>query len=146
MANNYFQYSQIVNDLTDAEHAWLEEKLAWEPPEGAYDDREYPWPKWFDTDAEGIGSECELTPDSFWFYAEECGTVDTVSELLLEFIRQFRPDDVIRVTWASMCSKMRVGAFSGGAVVISREGIQWMDAGTWALNKKDEILAARKAP
>lgn len=145
MANNYFQYSATVDDLTDAEHDWFGKKLSWEPPEGAYDDREYPWPKWFDPDYEGIGSECELRPDSFWFYAQECGNLDTMSELLLEFIRQFRPDDIIRVTWAATSEKMRIGEFSGGAVVISREGIQWMDAGTWAKDKKDEILAARKA-
>lgn len=81
-------------------------------------------------DAEGI---CAL-----WIYAEEAGEPEHFAAVLEAFLKKFRPTGILTFSWATTCSKMRVGEFSGGAAVVTGDGTKFMDAQSWA-----EDLAAR---
>lgn len=137
MANNYLQFSETIDDLTAEEYAWLKEVVLWSPPEEIPEG--FQWPAWWDDDAEHLGFDFDLRADTFWVYAEESGNLDTLAELLLQFITKFRPDEVFTLTWAETCSKMRIGQFSGGAMVVSKDGVEFFNATTWARQQVAKI-------
>ena len=144
MANNYLQFAQTVEDLTDAEMKWLQSAMAvddeWEDPEN-YADGEFLGggkgpPDWYDRDIGGIDFQCEVTPKdrTAHFYAEESGDVDAVAKLMVAFLRAHRPNDCFELTYACTCDKMRSGEFSGGAVFVTADGYEGHGACTWLDN------------
>jgi hypothetical protein len=143
MANNYSQWSEIIQDLSDEEIKFFNECFFWEP---AYnEDHELPedfeWPAWYDEDAEGVHFEYSLNKKERYLhvYAEEYGNLDTLAALMKEFIDRFRPNFVFTVTWADTCSKMRAGEFGGGGMIVSRFGSEWMSAYDWVSKKREEL-------
>ena len=143
MANNYLQFSEIIEALSDEEIQFFSDALGWEPP---YDEEgdvpeDFEWPAWYDQDAQSVGFGCDLSREdrSIHFYAEEYGNVDTIVELVHEFIVKFRPTFVFQLTFAEYCSKLRIGEFGGGSLVASKYGIEWVNAHVWATQKSEEI-------
>ena len=145
MANNYLQFSESIDDLNDEEIQFLVNALNWEPPyneEGDLPDN-FEWPAWYDVDAESFGFDCDLNKKDRYvhFYAEEYGNIDTLGELVHAFICKFRPELVFHLTFAETCSKMRIGEFGGGALVVSKYGVECMSAHGWVTKKRDELQA-----
>ena len=145
MANNYCQWSESIEELTEEEMDWLHSCFSWEPPEGAFDDEKFEWPAWYDRDAESVHFEYDLDRKRgiLHVYAEEYGNIDTLSALIHEFIQKFRPDFIFSMSWADTCSKMRIGEFGGGAMVISREGEKWINTDDFINNTVNAIKAGR---
>ena len=153
MANNYLQFSECIDDLSPEEIKFFQDAFAWEPPYN--EDNELPddfeFPGWYDQDAEGVHFDYDLDKNdrSLHVYAEEYGNLDTLGELILEFIQKFRPEAIFRLTYAETCSRMRLGEFGGGAMIVHRGGIEFVNSHGWASQKVNEILdkrAAEKAP
>lgn len=81
-----------------------------------------------------------------WFYSEEAEEPMVVAEVVhhffLEFRKKAKPPPVFTLTWATFCDKLRIGEFGGGALIVTREGIEvfgvhdWVDAQVDALRKK----------
>jgi len=148
MANNYLEFSECIEELTDEEIAFFDACFKWEPPYN--EDHELPedfeWPAWYDQDAESVGFDYDLDRKArtLDFYGEEYGNVDTVGALVHEFIVKFRPDFVFHLTFAETCSKLRTGEFGGGALVVSKYGIEWVNAHQWATDKEEEIRKRMK--
>jgi hypothetical protein len=63
-----------------------------------------------------------------WVYADEGGDPDRVAHLVQKFLRQFRPHEWWSLTYATTCSKLRLGEFSGGAVFVTADRIEPFDA------------------
>jgi hypothetical protein len=63
-----------------------------------------------------------------WLYAEEFGCVDRVAHLVQKFLRRFRPEDCWSLTYATTCSRPRVGEFGGGAVFVAADRIKWINS------------------
>lgn len=122
MANNYHQWSAEIDNLTAAELDWFETSL----DEEREDLADLPW---YCDAAESIDFSRYIDRDEccIHFYAEESGDLESLEALIKKFIRKFRPDFIFSVTWADTCSKMRVGEFGGGAMVVSRFKTQWMN-------------------
>jgi hypothetical protein len=139
MANNYLQFSEVINDLSDEEIKFFHERFSWEPPDELPE--EFEWPGWFDADCGSVNYDYDLDRKSrsIHFYAEEFGNVDTLCVLVKEFILKFRPDFIFSITYAETCSKMRVGEFGGGALVVSKHGIDWINTYVWVEKKIEEI-------
>ena len=55
----------------------------------------------------------------------------------------FNSDAIVSFTWANTCSAMRVDEFDGGAVVITKEGADYLSPVRWIDAKIAEITAAR---
>jgi hypothetical protein len=130
MADNYVQFSENLDSLTPEEADWLSEQLAEDPlphcPRFLLDftDRE--------TDDTDHGFQYDLHGDShdhhLWISAEERGDVERVAHLVQKFLRQFRPDQCWSLTYATTCSKLRLGEFGGGAVFVTADDIRWNDS------------------
>jgi hypothetical protein len=90
-----------------------------------------------DVGMEGPGFEYSFaddhdTPDGWrrhmWIRAEEWGYVDGVAQLMRKFLKEFRPDQCWSLTYATTCSKPRIGEFGGGAVFVTAHEIKWQNA------------------
>lgn len=152
MADNYQEFSEVIPKLSKEEAAWLKEQLE---IIAVFDKEEYtedslPESRSLD-EAEWIGcralrdvedyDSCAGVDAGFqyefrdgddatlgrhlWIYAQDWGYVDNVAHLVRKFLKQFRPDDCWSLTWASTCSKPRVGEFGGGAVFVTASDIAW---------------------
>ena len=66
-----------------------------------------------------------------WVGSEDSGDVDYTADLVQALLKRFNLDLVVSFEWANTCSKPRLGAFGGGAVVISRRNADWFNNGTF---------------
>jgi hypothetical protein len=125
----------MFEELTPEECEWLEEALWFDDVEKAakflgqeIDNEDWPAFEWKilvePTDA--IGKSVQHL---FWVYSDEYGSVENIATLCQAFIRKFRTDSVVGLTWAAYCSKLRVGEFSGGWFAVSKDEQRWGEAG-----------------
>jgi len=70
-----------------------------------------------------------------WIYSDDGGNAYHAALVVRKMFQHFELPRSWWMTWATYCSKPRVDEQSGGAVVVTREGIHCMDAQTWARNK-----------
>ena len=77
----------------------------------------------FCLDFEGTGKDRHA-----WIYAEESGDPARLAHLVQKFLKQFRPDQCWSLTYATTCSKPRIGEFGGGAVFVTADAIRWQSA------------------
>ncbi len=156
MADNYVEFSQVIPQLTEEEVDWLRQQLEVvyvfgdrEYAEDALPDdlnredaewigcRAYRDMAGYDPDfGEHAGFEYAFSEDDqdkdwgrhLWFHTDEYGSLDRVAHLVQKFLKRFRPNDCWSLTWATTCSKPRVGEFGGGAVFVMASDIKWNDA------------------
>ena len=137
MANNYTQFSETVDDLTPEEIEWWEKEL--QPYDELEEDEQKAWLE------EGRGVDdpdhwpsfsWEVQNDYLWIYADEYGNVDNVGIAVQRFLERFRPNGYFTLSWATWCSRPRIGEFQGGALFVTHEGVEWMTTWNW-LNKKE---------
>lgn len=124
MANYYTNFSFIMN-ISESEKHWIERFLILS--EKLVKEENY----------EPINVEFrDLRPTDYeaWFYSygDEYSSVNALSDFMKRFLVKFERDDVIVIEWANDCSKPRVDGFGGGAVVISRLGIDFINTTVWA--------------
>lgn len=147
MANNYMQFSEEIKQLTDEEIKFFQEVCSYEPPLDLEGNLHEGWepPAWYDVDSEGLGFSAEVDEGvrELWVYAEEYGNLGTLEALVLEFIQKFRPDYIFTLSFSETCSKMRVGEFGGGAMIISREGSKFINSHDFLSEREAEIRKAR---
>ena len=154
MADNYLQFSETLDNLTAEEEAWLEEQLE---SIVVFGDREYPEedppnallpesdPDFtgqrflrdnpdFDSPWGVLGFEYafqdEDTPPAryLWLHADMYGEPAHVAWLIQKFLNRFWPEQCWSLTYANTCSKPRAGEFSGGAVFVTANEINWQAA------------------
>ena len=89
-----------------------------------------------DGDKRGWGSH-------LWVYADEGGDVARVAHLIRKFLKQFRPKDCWSLTYATTCSKSRVGEFGGGAVFVTAARIRWQNGYEFVDKCRQRVEAAR---
>ena len=65
-----------------------------------------------------------------WVRSEDSGDVDYTADLAQAFLKRFDLDLVVGFRWVNTCSRPRLDAFGGGAVVISRRNAVWFNTGT----------------
>lgn len=153
IANNYIQFSEMIEMCTPEERTWLEGI----PDRGDFEDNpdiEEDWEKHFGAalidyglDIADVNDTLDYFPSfdfklesdgGWWIYAEESGDVCHVGCVVQAFIKKFRPDFIFKLTWADYCSKLRLGEFSGGCLVVSKDEIVFRSAYSMA----DEIAEA----
>ncbi len=121
MANHYLQFSEII-ELEPAEVAWWKSRLdeMWRRRD---EDMDYDLPAEFKLEEDPTGTA------SIWIHADEGGDPEAVGELVREFFKACRPAGVFSLTWASWCSKPRIGEFGGGGLRVTADRIVCMSAG-----------------
>jgi hypothetical protein len=155
VADNYLDFSEIIANLTEEQEAWLKEQLQ---PIRVFGAKEYPEdavpaelaetePDWagvrclqdktdYDPQYDALGFQYNFHDDHdtegwgrhLWFYTEGWGDASNVAHLVKKFLKMFRPDHCWSLTYSTTCSKPRVGEFSGGAVFVTADTIQWENA------------------
>jgi hypothetical protein len=145
MANHYTQFSESLAIKSPAEEQWLREQLASvflteskqlftaETQQLKESGETYEELPRFQAEALQRGvTDCSLDfvgfcwdiqkddgGTSLWIYAEESGDVEQVAYFVQLFLKRFAPDGWWTLTWANTCSRMLVGQFSGGAVLVT---------------------------
>lgn len=87
------------------------------------DERDNPPSIDVDYDARGDGS--------IWIRSDGSGDPGYAADLVQQLLCRFGLDEPVSFRWAETCSAMRVDEFGGGAAVITRNDIIWLDTATW---------------
>lgn len=69
------------------------------------------------------------------------GSVNTVCDFIQTVLEEFELNDMIGISWASICNKPDPGGFGGGAAVITRKDIAWINTGSWLHENMQKIGA-----
>lgn len=171
VADNFLQFSEVIANLTEQEREWLKDQLQ---PVRVFGESEFPEdavpPELADRDADwrgvrtlrdkpdhdaqwdALGFEYRFHEDHdrggwgrhLWLYAEDWGDPSNVAWLVQKFLRKFRPDQCWALTYATTCSKPRVGEFGGGAVFVTADKIERQDARDFAETQMEAF--AQKEP
>jgi hypothetical protein len=75
-------------------------------------------------------------PPYLWVEHDESADIHYVASLMEEFLRHFGLDNPICFQWSNDCSKPRLDAYGGGAVVVRRSGISAFHTSDWI---KDQL-------
>ncbi len=125
MANNYLQFSETIDKLTENEKKWWEAKLAelegFNDMDDTTEEQEY---------LGYLVSQLRIEDNSVWVVGEESGDIELIADVVQEFLKAHRPDGYWNATWACTCSKMRIGEFGGGGVFVTAENQQWFNPHT----------------
>jgi hypothetical protein len=142
VADSYTQFSEMLKVKKEKERAWFrlmlragdktvsdhwldnepmtEAAKVWEKILGKENDEsaEFHW---------------EIEDEGVWFYADCCGNCEHAAKLVQRFFQDMRPkgNDIFTLTWAGTCSKPRLGQFGGGACVVTKKKIYWMNTWDW---------------
>jgi len=150
MANNYLQFSEMIENLTPDEKEWVQMTLFHElgevgnekadeafldalglgTPTGMDDPEGWPDFNWDIVDRDGV---------HLWIYAEESGDIDHVGAFVRSFLAKFRPKEVFKLTWSETCSKLRVGEFGGGALFVTAEEYDCLQTWLWFKEKQKKF-------
>jgi len=155
MADNFLLFSEVVPNLTAEEEDWLKSQLGYIAVNGDTeitvedrDDEAAQDAQWvgirglrdcddYDPAWDDLGFQYAFDDDDrksaewgrhLWIYAEDHGDVGRVAHIIRKFLKQFRPEQCWSLTYATSCSKPRVGEFGGGAVFVTANEIQWQNA------------------
>lgn len=73
-----------------------------------------------------IQQDRETSRSYIWFHEEESGTPEHVADFVQGLLKRWRPKGTFKLTWASICSKPRLSAFSGGGVFVTATKQTWV--------------------
>jgi len=117
MANNYTEFSELIECTTKEQQKWLLQQLA---------KCEY---------------ACEAKADgpNVWVHSDESGDLGVVAEVVGRFQKKFK----ITEPWIGSCSyhcdHPKLGEFGGGAVLVLRGKQTWFDATSMAEEKARKL-------
>ena len=131
MANNYCEFSFMIEDLTKEEQAWIN---------GLTDNEYY---NLFEEDDEfydlsGPDFEWDVSSNGWWINSGGgYGNAEHVTIVLQKFLQLFRPNKKIGFSWAYYCSKLRCDEQGGGAAVVSATDDEWIDTWYWIMKRME---------
>jgi hypothetical protein len=135
VADNYLQFSEQLPISSKREEAWLravlkdgEDRKGRPHPDALWDED---WGVGFSWKIEGSKEERSL-----WIYAEESGNVEKVADMVVAFLRKFRPEGSFALGWSETCSKPRFGEFGGGAMFVTAKGAEFLSSINWLHQKE----------
>lgn len=132
MANNYSQFSESIDSLTQQEQEWVRKVLGLDYHDSCdlkllkeemniKDDIDLDtWP-FFEWQIQSDGN--------LWLYSEEGYDDNHLAMFVQAYIRKFRPDYIFKATGSCTCSKPRLGEFGGWWLVVSKDTI--IGGNTW---------------
>jgi hypothetical protein len=123
-----------ITNLTEDEITWLEEEFSvdfdeLEDSQAWAEQREMPT-----VDTWGFSHTIikhKVEGECLHIYNDDDFDVENAAGFLHYFIEKKRPKYVIGFDWANTCSKSRLDAFGGGAVVITKDEVVWLSTNCW---------------
>jgi len=123
MADYYTEFSFVIKDVTQEESEWLLD---------LYNKDEVPELIALGMDNYGgcFALEIHHDPDmEAWFHSDDGQpNIDGLAGFIQDFLAKFRPKDEVFFEWGSSCSKPRLDAFGGGAMLIT--ATEWASKNT----------------
>lgn len=95
------------------------------------EDRESDEPQWHGFDVSRID---EPGRSLLWIHSEDSGDVENTVAFVLRCAEEFDLTGLWGFTWSHSCSRPRIDAFGGGAMVLdlgARKPIGWTDTALW---------------
>ena len=143
MADYWTNVSFVVNELPAEAVQWLlglDEEFS-----GQDGDEEFELPanSEYMSEVQSYRDECLMGygvsitkegPD-LWFHTDESFEVSYAAWLIERTLKKFDLDAAIGFEWSGDCSKPRVDAFGGGAVIITKDGQEYVNTGSWLAEK-----------
>ena len=147
MADSFLQFSAEIPKLKKKEREWAEAHLALfngEPPkEGTPQADEFDGfigTYQLESDDDYLGFEHAFENGGLWIYSKDgSGNPDHVAAFVQMFLKKFRPKDAFSLSWGTTCSRPLLDSFGGGAIFVTAEKVEWMNAWTW-VDKKWEAF------
>lgn len=153
MANNYTQFSFIIQNLTPAEQAWTRDWLTrlrtiatlihdeddetpLSPPLSMKEGED---PLVTTIVSEGLCVDWEIDDEGLWIYGEDAGDVEQAATITQRFLAMWRPKQYVTFTWADTCSKMRPDEFSGGGVLVTARSVRYCSASIWVARQRARL-------
>jgi hypothetical protein len=155
VADYYLQFSATLDHLTKPQAEWLASQLEKVyviddrelsedelPPGKSPQDAQWSgcrgyrnWGGYTPECGDDVGFEYQFSePESdhdrhLWLYSEDHAELERVAHIVQKFLKTFRPNDSWSMTYASTCSKPRIGEFSGGALFVTASRVRFFNAG-----------------
>lgn len=129
MADYYTLLSFVIPNLDAKEKEWWKKYIGGELKIAS--------PDWWGLD-QGPYRPCsmhlETEPDGsdqLWCHSEDSADLDFLADLLFEFLKDTDTHRIIKVEWSNSCSKPRTDGFGGGAIIISKSKMIFMNTDKW---------------
>jgi hypothetical protein len=141
MADYYTQFSEELRIRSAEEEKWLTdrlqelERLSAGKPDGGGEELQKIY--------EEVPDDLLYLPDRWTFYgsleggdrrlvvSSTEGGFDTIAVVVKHFLARFQPDGFWILRWAETCSKPRISAFGGGALLVTATEIVNHDVEDW---------------
>jgi hypothetical protein len=91
----------------------------------------------------GVSAVHDDKPEVVWIHSTG-PYLDNLISALNAWCKRTKYDQVISFEWSGTCSKPRLDAFGGGAVVCYKGNAKWMNTATW-VDKEVAKINARRA-
>ena len=145
MSNSYLQFSECLTLKGAKERKWFERYMTASDMSNPdhWDDESLPlteeakfWgPVLSESEDDSPRFEWKIVekPLHIWFHVDDQGNVDHIAKLVQHFFKEMRPEgrDGFTISWAETCSKMEAGQFGGGACLITKDEIHWLNTWQW---------------
>ena len=145
MDEYYRRFTTSVDLANTQEEAWVREQLADREPVGGR--------AWEPAREEPLGFQWEILEEPagkryLLLYSEDWGDPSAVGSFMQAFLRRFRPDGWLSLTFACGFDKFSVNETGGGAIFVTAESIFRHDVSDWVTEKirSFEDLTATTAP
>jgi hypothetical protein len=139
MPGDYRLFSCALTALDSEQVAWCRHRLEELEREGA-----------LSTSDRGADFEWQIEDDpeepvfkQLWMYSDDHGSTNHTASFVQEFLRRFRPTDWWWMSWADTATRRQVGEFSGGAVFVTAETINFVEAHDWARQQVDAFCRSK---
>ena len=89
----------------------------------------------------GSGWKTERHPidaNTIFLTSDDSFDQEGLAVVLMNYLKKFNEETVLKVEWANTCSKSRPDEFGGGAMVISCDGFELFHTSQWAMQKQSE--------
>jgi hypothetical protein len=121
-----------VLDLDPPDHKELDQRDVGGFDEGPTPDHDEEFGDLFPAD-EPAGFTLEVEhPRSLWIDSDAAsGEPSKGAEFVQLFLATFRPTEAVGFEWAHTCSRPVLGAFGGGAALVTAENVEYLNTATW---------------
>lgn len=126
MANYYNSASFCLDLINEKEEKWWVKELR----------KTYEDPK--ENNPNLISYDWEKSGEEIWFHHKESIDVDAAAETIKRFLIDCRPNGCCGFVWSCGCSKPRIGAFGGGACLVTAKRIKWISLKEWVMKQTQQ--------
>lgn len=142
MSDPYCMFSETLVLDNGIQRKWLEKEI--EPVtqsdfDAMPDEEAEKWAEEHDREMEDVINwpefEWEFVDEGLWMFSDDQGRPYDVALVVQRFLKRFYPEECFALTYAETTSPPDPGGFGGGAMFVTADKIEFMNAHSWADHK-----------